>query len=66
MPHLHPFSASSNSAVTPTNMKAKETDRDGDVVDKAHPFSRFYVNSVIVGETLPIEKTQKIKRIQPI
>ena len=29
-------------------------------IDKAHPFDRFSVNSVIVEETLPIEKTQKI------
>ena len=35
-------------------------------VDKAHPFDQFFVNFVIARETLPIEKTQKIKRIQPI
>ena len=35
-------------------------------VDKFPPFDVFFVNSVIVGEAFPIEKTQKIKWIQPI
>ena len=40
--------------------------RDRNFVDKAAPFDLFSVNSAIVGETLPIGGTQKIKRIQPI
>ena len=40
--------------------------RDRSFVDKADPFDLFSVNSAIVGETLPIGGTQKIKQIQPI
>ena len=40
--------------------------RDRNFVDKADPFDLFSVNSAIVGETLPIGGTQKIKQIQPI
>ena len=64
--HLCPFSALSDSAVTPPKLKIKATSWNGNGVDKVHPFNQFFVNSVIVGEAFPIEKTQKIKRIQPI
>ena len=66
LPHLCPFSALSDSAVTPPKLKIKATSWNGNGVDKVHPFNQFFVNSVIVGEAFPIEKTQKIKRIQPI
>ena len=42
-----------------------EIGRERNFVDKVHPCDRFSINSVIIGETLPIENTQKIKRIQP-
>ena len=45
------------------NSKDIQIGRDRNFVDKADPFDLFFVNSAIVGETLPIGGTQKIKQM---
>ena len=36
-----------------------EIGSDRNFIDNAHPFDRFSVNSVIVGETLPMDERRK-------
>lgn len=62
----HPISTHFSAAAPSFNKRSYKSEVTGTLLAKPTPSTCFFANSVIVGEAFPIEKTQRIKRIQPI